>query len=63
MAAKLNRNRASQIEDEVVLSYGELDTAFEVGPTIGVSLPGVLNPYDSLSFNIDTLWDLSLIHI
>ena len=32
VAAKLNRNRASQIEDEVVLSYGELDTAFEVGP-------------------------------
>ena len=62
VAAKLNRNRASQIEDEVVLSYGELDTAFEVGPTIGVSLPGVLNPYDSLSFNIDTLWDVAGAH-
>ena len=57
VAAKLNRNRASQVEDEVVLSYGELDTAFEVGPSIGVSFPGVLNPYDSVSFNIDTLHD------
>ena len=62
VAAKLNRNRASQVEDEVVLSYGELDTAFEVGPSIGVSFPGVLNPYDSVSFNIDTLWDVAGAH-
>ena len=62
VAAKLNRNRASQVEDEVVLSYGELDTAFEVGPSIGISFPGVLNPYDSLSFNIDTLWDVAGAH-
>ena len=62
VAAKLNRNRASQVEDEVVLSYGELDTAFEVGPSIGISFPGVLNPYDSVSFNIDTLWDVAGAH-
>ena len=62
VAAKLNRNRASQVEDEVVLSYGELDTAFEVGPSIGISFPGVLNPSDSVSFNIDTLWDVAGAH-
>ena len=62
VAAKLNRNRASQVEDEVVLSYGELDTAFEVGPSIGISFPGMLNPYDSVSFNIDTLWDVAGAH-
>lgn len=62
IAAKLNRNRASQIEDPVVLGYGKLDTAFEVGPSIGASLPAVLNPYDSLSFNLDTLWDVAGAH-
>ncbi|MEP0560127.1 MAG: MipA/OmpV family protein [Qipengyuania citrea] len=62
VAARLNRNRASQIEDPVVLSYGELDTAFEVGPSVGISLPGLLNPYDSLSFNNETLFDVAGAH-
>ena len=62
VAARLNRNRASQIEDPVVLSFGELDTAFEVGPSVGISLPGLLNPYDSLSFNIETLFDVAGAH-
>lgn len=62
VAARLNRNRASQIEDPVVLSYGELDTAFEVGPSVGISLAGLLNPYDSLSFNIETLFDVAGAH-
>lgn len=62
VAARLNRNRATQIEDAVVLSYGELDTAFEVGPTVGISFPGVINRFDSLSFNIDTLWDVAGAH-
>lgn len=62
VAARLNRNRASQIEDPVVLSYGELDTAFEVGPSVGISLPGLLNSYDSLSFNIETLFDVAGAH-
>ncbi len=62
VAARLNRNRASQIEDPVVLSYGELDTAFEVGPSVGISLPGLLNPYDSLSFNVETLFDVAGAH-
>lgn len=62
VAAKLNRNRATQIEDPVVESYGKLDTAFEVGPTVGVSFPGLLNRYDSLSFNLDALWDVAGAH-
>lgn len=62
IAARLNRNRADQIEDTVVLTYGELDTAVEVGPTIGVSFPGVLNPYDSLSVNIDAVMDVAGAH-
>ncbi len=62
VAAKLNRNRASQIEDRVVRQYGKLDTAIEVGPTVGVSFPGLLNPYDSLSFNLDLQWDVAGAH-
>ena len=49
IAAKLSRNRAAQIKDPVVRSYGELETAIEVGPSAGVSVPALLNPYDSLT--------------
>ena len=59
VAGRLNRNRASQIEDRVVESYGELDTAVEVGPTVGVTIPGVLHQYDSLSLSVDALWDVA----
>ena len=62
VAGRLNRNRASQIEDEVVKAYGELDTAVEVGPTVGVSIPGVLHQFDSLSFGVDALWDVAGAH-
>ncbi|GMM93432.1 MipA/OmpV family protein [Qipengyuania sp. MTN3-11] len=62
IAGRLQRNRASQIEDPVVRSLGELDTAIEVGPTAGISFPGVLNPYDSLSFSSDVRWDVAGAH-
>lgn len=62
IAGRLNRNRASQIEDEVVRAYGELDTAIEVGPTVGITLPGVLHQFDSLSVGVDALWDVAGAH-
>ena len=62
VAAKVNGNRARQIKDPVVEAYGKLDTAIEVGPTVGIKLPGVMNPYDSLSFNVDALWDVAGAH-
>lgn len=62
VSARLVRDRASQIEDPVVASLGKLDTAFEVGPTAGVSFPGMLNPYDSLSFSADARWDVAGAH-
>ena len=62
VAGRLNRNRADQIEDEVVLAYGELDTAIEVGPTVGISLSKVFNPFDSLSLSADVLWDVNGAH-
>lgn len=62
IAARLNRNRASQIKDPVVLAYGKLDTAIEVGPTAGFTIPGVLHQYDSLSVSVDALWDVAGAH-
>lgn len=62
IVAKLNRDRVSRIEDPVVAAYGELDTAIEVGPTAGISFPGLLNPYDSLSASVDVAWDIAGAH-
>ncbi|KLE34928.1 structural protein MipA [Aurantiacibacter luteus] len=62
VAARIRGNRASQIKDEVVEHYGELDTAYEVGPSAGISFPAVLNPYDNLSLKTDVLFDVSGAH-
>jgi outer membrane scaffolding protein for murein synthesis (MipA/OmpV family) len=59
VAARLNRNRVTRIKDPVVFEYGKLKSSIMVGPTAGLSFPHVLNPYDSLSFNADVLFDVS----
>jgi outer membrane scaffolding protein for murein synthesis (MipA/OmpV family) len=60
--ARVRFNRARQIKDPVVESAGELDTAIEVGANAGISIPKVLNPYDSLTFGADVLWDVNGAH-
>ena len=40
----------------------ELDTAIEVGGFAGVSLHGLTNPYDALSFRLDVLTDVGGAH-
>ena len=62
VAGRLRSDRAQQIEDEVVLDYIELDRAIEVGPSVGVNFPQVLNPYDSLSISTDVMWDINGAH-
>ncbi len=62
IAARLNRDRVGDIDDPVVASLGELDTAIEVGPSVGVGFPALLNPYDSLSFSADAVWDIAGAH-
>lgn len=59
---RLRMSRANQVKDEVVKLLPELDTAIEVGPSAGVSFPGVLNPYDSLSMTVDVRWDVAGAH-
>jgi MipA family protein len=60
--ARVRTNRARQIKDPVVAAAGELDTAIELGVAAGLSLPRVLNPYDSLTFGVDALWDVAGAH-
>ncbi|WP_379545660.1 MipA/OmpV family protein [Qipengyuania sp. DSG2-2] len=62
VAFRVRSDRVDQIEDEVVKQLGELDRAVEVGPTVGVSFPGVLNPFDSVSVNVDAMWDVAGAH-
>ena len=61
---KLRRDRVDidDIDDPIVAAYGELDTAIEVGATVGIAFPAVLNPYDSLSANVDAAWDVNGAH-
>jgi outer membrane scaffolding protein for murein synthesis (MipA/OmpV family) len=62
VAARVRMDRAHKIKDPVVRSLGKLDTAVEVGPTAGVTIAQVLNPYDSLTFTTDALWDVAGAH-
>ena len=62
VTGQVRANRARQIKDPVVESLGELDYAIEVGPTVGIGISRVLNPYDSLSFSIDASWDINGAH-
>ncbi|MFB0613769.1 MipA/OmpV family protein [Aurantiacibacter poecillastricola] len=62
IAGRLRSDRARQITDDVVEQYGELDRAIEVGPTVGVNFPAVLNPYDSVSISTDVMWDINGAH-
>ena len=61
-SARLRSNRAQQIEDPIVLLYGELDRAVEIGPRVGVNFPAVLNPYDSVSVGADVMFDVAGAH-
>lgn len=62
VTGQLRASRTRQIEDPVVESLGKLDEAIEVGPTVGISIPKLLNPYDSLSFSLDASWDIAGAH-
>ena len=57
-----DRTDAEDINDDIVAAYGELDRAFELGGTVGVKFPKLLNPYDSLSVNLDATWDVAGAH-
>jgi outer membrane scaffolding protein for murein synthesis (MipA/OmpV family) len=62
IAAKLRLDRTRRTRDQVVDKLGKLDAAVEIGPTFGVTLPHLLNRYDSLTFATDVLWDVAGAH-
>jgi len=58
IAGKVRLTRTHDTHDAVVNRLARLDTAIEVGPTIGVTFPHVLDRYDALTFTTDVLWDV-----
>lgn len=59
---RFNLDRVNETDDPVVDLYGELDLAVEVGPTVGVNFPAVLNPFDTFSISVDAVWDIAGAH-
>ncbi|MFL6829672.1 MAG: MipA/OmpV family protein [Sphingomicrobium sp.] len=53
VGARLNSRK--HVDDEVVDLLPELKNVFEAGAFAGVSLHGLTNPYDSLSFRVDVI--------
>ncbi len=62
IAGRLRGDRAVQIKDPVVASFGKLRRAIEIGPSVGLGFSQVLNPYDTLSLSADVLWDVNGAH-
>lgn len=58
--ARFNRNNS--IKDDVVRSLGELDVAVELGAVAGVQVNRLLNPFDSLTAEVDLRWDVAGAH-
>ncbi len=61
-ALRVRTSRTGDISDPVVAAAGELDTAIEVGPSVGITYSGVLHPYDSISAGVDVRWDIAGAH-
>ena len=57
-----DRVDADDINDDIVDRYGELDRAVEIGGSVGIKFPKLLNPFDSLSVNLDTVFDVAGAH-
>jgi outer membrane scaffolding protein for murein synthesis (MipA/OmpV family) len=55
-------NRTGRVKDRMVRDLPELDTAIEIGGFAGISLHGLTNPYDVLSFRVDYLKDVGGAH-
>jgi len=58
----LRLNSRSHIHDHVVKLLPRRKKAFEVGGFVGMSVHGVTNPYDNLSFRFDVLHDVGSAH-
>lgn len=57
---RFDRNR--QIKDPAIYALGKKNVAVEVGGNVGLSINGITNPYDSLSFSVDVRGDVANAH-
>ena len=55
-------NRRGKIKDDAVDALGDRKAAIEVGGFGGVTLSGLTNPYDALSFRLDAVKDVGNAH-
>lgn len=55
-------DRTGKTHDPVVDQLGKLDTAIDFGPTVGFTIPHLLNKYDSFSVSSDVTWDIAGAH-
>ena len=60
--AGVRLNRTGKIKDDFVARLPDLKRAVEVGGFAGVTLHGLTNPYDALSFRVDAVKDISHAH-
>lgn len=55
---RFRNDRAVDSGDDVVNAAGRLDNALEVGLNAGLSFPGILNRFDSLTVSANVRWDV-----
>lgn len=60
--ARARFNRTSKVKDPVVAAAGKLDTAIEIGGSVGLTFKRVLHSYDRLSVGTDFRWDVASAH-
>ncbi len=58
LSVRYRGNRTGDVRDPVVALAAERKSALEIGPSVGITIPGVLHGADSLTVNLDTRWDV-----
>jgi len=61
-AVRARFGRTGDTKDDVVELLPDLDTAIEVGANAGITVDGVLHPYDMVSVSADVRWDVAGAH-
>ncbi len=57
-AFRIRNDRSARIKDEVVKQLEDLDIAIELGGNIGITFPGVLNPFDAVTLSTQVRKDI-----
>lgn len=60
--AGVRLNRTGKVKDDIVDLLPERNVGIEVGAFAGVTVKGITNPYDALSFRLDAVKDVGKAH-